>query len=340
MGHEFDPEKVEAWRYRDYVIRAFNRDLPYDHFIREQLAGDLLPRPSFLEGRPFYDPLAATGFLHLYEERNFADDLAEVTAETVYNQIDVLSKSMMGLTVSCAKCHDHKFDPIPTSDYYSLAGVMHSTRQVEVSIDSPEDTRKITVAQDRIRAANREIFQFMEPIRAATAKDIAKLLLKPNKAWRDQLELAENDPTHVFHPFAILAKPSAEPFSARVVALKQRLERGLDDWKARGDVVFADFRTGNYDGWETHGPAFRLGAADSAPPPNQPAIGYRGGGLANSFGGASKTLTGTLVSRSFTVPKQYMHARMSGSLDETRWREHGTQRLVLQIAGRPGYFTQ
>ncbi|MCA9171195.1 MAG: DUF1549 domain-containing protein, partial [Planctomycetales bacterium] len=113
-----------AWRYRDYVIESLNADVPYDRFLKEQIAGDLLPAATAAERER---QLVATGFLALG-----AVDLNERNRETyrmdvVGDQIDVLCRSVMGLTVGCARCHDHKFDPIPTRDYYALAGIFRST---------------------------------------------------------------------------------------------------------------------------------------------------------------------------------------------------------------------
>jgi hypothetical protein len=113
-----------AWRYRDYVIASFNKDKPYDQFLREQLAGDLLPANDDKEKAEF---LVATGFLAIgpktHDERNrqqFAMDVAD-------EQIDVTFQAFQGLTVACARCHDHKFDPIPQKDYYAVAGIFRST---------------------------------------------------------------------------------------------------------------------------------------------------------------------------------------------------------------------
>jgi hypothetical protein len=113
-----------AWRYRDYVIDSFNKDKPYNQFIREQLAGDLLPADSSRQKAEF---LVATGFLALgpkaHDERNrrlFQMDLAD-------EQIDATFQAFQGLTVACARCHDHKFDPIPQKDYYALAGIFRSS---------------------------------------------------------------------------------------------------------------------------------------------------------------------------------------------------------------------
>ena len=137
-GHEFDFYKYEAWRYRDYVIRAFNQDVPYDRFVAEHIAGDLLPAPRLAPDRAHWDSPIGSGFLGLQEERNGATDLEEVRAEMRDSKIDVFGKAFLGLTIACARCHDHKFDPIATADYYALGGIFDSTRTTLGSIESPE----------------------------------------------------------------------------------------------------------------------------------------------------------------------------------------------------------
>ncbi len=115
----------DAWRYRDYVIEAFNRDRPYNRFVAEQVAGDLLPYNTPEERRR---QLTATAFLALgptnYERQN--KDLLEM--DVIDEQLDTMGRAFLGMTIGCARCHDHKFDPIPTRDYYALAGIMKSTR--------------------------------------------------------------------------------------------------------------------------------------------------------------------------------------------------------------------
>ena len=113
-----------AWRYRDYVIDAFTRDKPYDEFIREQVAGDLLPADSQRERD---EHLVATGFLALGVKDVNQRFKVRFVMDNVDEQIDAVSRSVLGLTVSCARCHDHKFDPIPTADYYALAGIFRSS---------------------------------------------------------------------------------------------------------------------------------------------------------------------------------------------------------------------
>lgn len=117
-----------AWRYRDYVIEAFNRDLPYDQFVVEQLAGDLSPAADYVERQR---NLIATGFLALGPKVLAEVDETKMQMDIVDEQIDTVGRALLGMTFGCARCHDHKFDPISTADYYGLAGVFKSTRTME-----------------------------------------------------------------------------------------------------------------------------------------------------------------------------------------------------------------
>jgi hypothetical protein len=122
-GREDDLAFLEAWRYRDYVIAAFNKDKPYPRFIQEQIAGDLLPADSPAERD---EHLIATGFLALTSKPR-AQNNPEYDMDLIADQIDVTTRGFLGLTVQCARCHDHKFDPVPTREYYALAGIFESS---------------------------------------------------------------------------------------------------------------------------------------------------------------------------------------------------------------------
>lgn len=117
-----------AWRYRDYVVAAFNADKPYDRFIREQLAGDLLPMSDAANN---FEPIIATGFLAIGPKMLAEDDPMKMEMDIIDEQLDTTSRAFMGLTVGCARCHDHKFDPVPTADYYALAGIFKSTHTMD-----------------------------------------------------------------------------------------------------------------------------------------------------------------------------------------------------------------
>ena len=118
-----------AFRYRDYVIAAFNKDKPYDQFVHEQLAGDLLPATNDLDTT--FERWTATGFLSLGAKMLAEDDPVKMQMDIVDEQIDTTSRAFMGLTLGCARCHDHKFDPLPTADYYAMAGIFKSSHTMD-----------------------------------------------------------------------------------------------------------------------------------------------------------------------------------------------------------------
>lgn len=120
---------ANAFRYRDYVIRAMNNDKPYARFVQEQLAGDLLPAPE--DDQDNIDRFIATGFLAIGPKMLAEDDPMKMQMDIIDEQLNTMGQTFMGLTVGCARCHDHKFDPIPTEDYYSLAGIFKSSKTME-----------------------------------------------------------------------------------------------------------------------------------------------------------------------------------------------------------------
>jgi len=138
-----------AWRYRDYVIEAFNRDLPYDQFLTEQLAGDLLPPAPQAEEN--YRRIVATGFYMLGPKLLANPDKVQVLADIIDEQIDVTSRAMLGVTISCARCHDHKFDPISQKDYYAVAGIFRSTRSMVNLKDRVWSERPLATAEETVR---------------------------------------------------------------------------------------------------------------------------------------------------------------------------------------------
>ncbi|MEM6348840.1 MAG: PSD1 and planctomycete cytochrome C domain-containing protein [Bacteroidota bacterium] len=128
QGHEFDYAIDGAWRYRDYLIRAFNQDVPYDQLVREHLAGDLLERPRRNAITQENESVYGTMYMALGEGKHSPVNIKQEEADRIDNNIDLTSKAFLGLTVSCARCHDHKFDPIPTKDYYQMYGLFESAR--------------------------------------------------------------------------------------------------------------------------------------------------------------------------------------------------------------------
>ena len=151
----------EAWRYRDWVVNSFNRDLPYDQFIMQQVAGDLMQPAD--KTQIDADALVATGMLAIADFVPGDVDKQQMISDYVNDQIDVVGRAILGLTLACARCHDHKFDPITTEDYYSLAGIFFSTRLipspvkgntplVRVPLLPPAEIAAIEAAQVRDKA--------------------------------------------------------------------------------------------------------------------------------------------------------------------------------------------
>jgi hypothetical protein len=137
-GNEWNYEVHHAWRYRDYLIRAFNQDVPYDRFVAEHIAGDLLP-PRWNRAEKFNEAPIGTAF-YRFGEVNHDDclEFRQIGYDLVDNQLDTLTKAFQATTVACARCHDHKIDAVSMNDYYALLGILRSSRQVTHTIDAPE----------------------------------------------------------------------------------------------------------------------------------------------------------------------------------------------------------
>lgn len=154
-GHEFDYTITGAWKYRDYLIKAFNNDVSYDKLLKEHLAGDLLPEKRFDAETGNLQSHIATAFFAMGEGTHSPVDIRQDEANRIDNIIDVTSKTFQGLTVSCAKCHDHKFDPITAADYYAFYGIMESTRftplDAEFSVEKENAASALTKIQDYLK---------------------------------------------------------------------------------------------------------------------------------------------------------------------------------------------
>jgi mono/diheme cytochrome c family protein len=191
-----DPRYPFAWTYRDYVIDAFNTDKPYDQFIMEQLAADRLLAAEIRRdpsAQPDQRPLAALGFLTL------GNRFENSTNDIINDRIDVTSKAFLGLTVSCARCHDHKFDPIPTADYYSLYNVFANSGEPkeEPWLHPVQKTPELVDYLTRMQAAGqakagvalelRELPRSGIPVaeRPAKRRELLKQLFQANKALVD-----------------------------------------------------------------------------------------------------------------------------------------------------------
>ena len=222
-GHEGDYIIANAWHYRDYLIRAFNADVPYDQFLLEHLAGDLLPHPRLRPGTDINESVVGTGWAFLGEENHSPVDIRQDECERIDNKVDVFSKTFLGLTVSCARCHDHKFDPIRAQDYYALSGFMLSSSFRQVRFEAMENNRKMAVelAGLRERAIPR-LGRAVAEARAPGVGQIAEYLMAARKLvaggpgdagaaagvldtnrvqlWAQELRQAATNPWSLLHP--------------------------------------------------------------------------------------------------------------------------------------------
>ena len=258
-GYVRDYPIPQAWRYRDYVIRAFNADVPYDRFVQEHVAGDLLP-PRLNAAMKINEAPLGTGFMRLMEVSSTASDVALEEAQIVENQIDTLAKAFQGLTVSCARCHDHKFDAISTADYYALFGTLASSRQSQVIIDAPEvkDNSVAAMQSAKQQMKDRLLTLWKEDVQTQSAALQTWLQAgpsnKPDKTtfWGHVLmhqKVDRADPGHFFK--SISQTPANERWEKAAASWlsDQRLESAAREVRNRNKFkTTADFRESDA-GW-------------------------------------------------------------------------------------------
>lgn len=220
-----------AWRYRDWVIRMINDDLPLDQFIVQQLAGDLLPVSE--NEQQTGDLLTATGMLVIGPKMLAEQDKDKMIIDIVDEQIDTISRTMLGLTIVCARCHDHKFDPIAARDYYSLAGIFMSTQTMadrafvsnwmERPLPSHAITVKRAVHQPKIDAAIAELAELKSPVDDEAIKDkkaSIKQLEKELPAFEMAMAAQEGEPQNLpIHIRGNHLKPSDEKIARGMPAI-------------------------------------------------------------------------------------------------------------------------
>ncbi len=359
-GHEFDFEKPEAWQYRDYLIRAFNADVPYNQFLTEHLAGDLMPQPRRHPQEGFNESIIGTGFYWLGEGKHSPVDIREDEAERVDNQIDVISKTFLGLSLGCARCHDHKFDPISTKDYYALYGYMRSSRFHLAAIDPGDRAReavaKVAALNGRLQPLlvkqNAEgLLTGMEGMASSlVASAPGNVILvgrsqpnpAPNQAMDKYLrEQAAKNPADPLHPWAVLAKRPDN--GAAFANAREGVERRLRQIAANSaqvlekSVLFEDFSKPGYPGWFVTGQAFGEGPNPAAGQIPDGRDGARlwallPSGTADSSR-VSPRLQGTLRSKTFKIEKPWILYRMAGRGAKVNLIIDGFQRIRFPIYG-------
>ncbi len=252
-GYEWDMPAKGAWRYRDYLVRAFNADVPFDQLVREQIAGDLLPSPRINRDELINESLIGPMFFQMGEKRHGdSSEFDGIHQEMLDNKIDAFSKAFLAMTVACARCHDHKLDAVHQTEYYALGGAFMSSRWVTNTVDLPARHAKF-------RARFREIKQQLRPLLAEIWKhDLAQLSVGRFQELRKSLGDKQpplEDPLALWTTL-LTAHDNGLPFSGSwsLLAEKYRTEREDRLQKNAGHFfLVADFRDGLPSGWSIDG---------------------------------------------------------------------------------------
>jgi hypothetical protein len=289
-GSEDDALLPFSYRYRDYMIRALQNDVPFDQLIREHLAGDLVP-PRWNRGLEINEAIIGTAFLRFVEFNQTPVDVKREEIVVIDSQIDAIGKAFQGITISCARCHDHKFDPISDEDFYGLYGILRSTRSGLRVIDDPamfdRDRPELVALQGRVRDAIVPLWLGQLSRWPAELEQARKWCLehwKPETKWDDlKSQLPEKSKLPDAHWTRALAKGLCLPtesslaplakllltdeaqFSAvanqvrREISDRVRQAQTLSDKSellfdlTSGDLTFGDLTSGKMGGWQPVG---------------------------------------------------------------------------------------
>ena len=271
LGHEFDYPIRHAWRYRDAVIDALNEDVSYATFVKEHLAGDLIATPRRHPRTADNQSLAMTGWWWMGEGLHAPVDIWGDEATRLDNQIEVYSKTFLGLTVACARCHDHKFDPLSAADYTSLMGVMQSSRRT-YAMDDP---------QGKVAAHNRQLLQAVQEESTKAAQSIAgsQVTEQAIRDWLEQLSRRlqakpedESKSLGIGHPLYVWRQLSEATSDKQFNHKRQQLLASLRTKQAaytkwlNESHLLADFSAGMPAGWYVEAADKTLGEICSHPP--------------------------------------------------------------------------
>lgn len=257
LGHEFDYPIHHAWQFRDAVIDSFNSDVSYTQFLREHLAGDLLDQQRLHPQSGVNQSLALTGFWFLGDSVHAPTDIQNDWALRVDNQIDVVSKTFMGMTVACARCHDHKFDAISVGDYYGLAGIAESTRRVFQLTDPQSKIAHHNWNTYRQRLeANQLASDAYSKTSTTDLKRTIKWLENVVEKFQTLDDKEKKEQLAFSHPLYLLRAVAAEDtFSAELKKLQAQVVRdnkAYEAWESASEL-FADFESGPPPNWRVIG---------------------------------------------------------------------------------------
>ncbi|MCO6046978.1 PSD1 and planctomycete cytochrome C domain-containing protein [Aeoliella sp. ICT_H6.2] len=269
-GHEGDYNIPHAWRYRDYAIRAFNSNVPYNQLVVEHIAGDLMPVPRIDAETRTNQSIQATAWWHLGEATHAPVDIRGEEADRIDNQIDVFGKAFLGMTVACARCHDHKFDAISSDDYYALCGFIQSSSYQLANVADPELQARLydQLAELNRREAPALLTAYTQQAKSrldGLAAGVVKHLLSDEGAEELSKMLANAD-----HPLHLLAVAlHAEQHGHDVAqAVQQALDKAAAELSAEATgTSVIDFATTDgtlpYADWRTSGVGYGEGPVDA-----------------------------------------------------------------------------
>ncbi|HTE18855.1 MAG TPA: DUF1549 domain-containing protein, partial [Armatimonadota bacterium] len=286
-GYEWNYEVKDAWRYRDYLIRAFNMDVPYDQFVREHIAGDLMQQPRWNRAEGTNESRLATAFYRFGEAGH--DVFKEIGLDVLDNQIDTLSKAFQATTISCARCHDHKLDAVSTKDYYALLGILVSSRQVVQTLDADDANAQRTarlaelknlIRREAAAAWTGEAGDSARYLRAAQAVREKKPEAEALKqgldagrlaAWVAAIEKRQPGMEDPLHAWGAAVEGAAQPMADLPALWRGLKDRYVAERTARSAanakefVPFGDFRPSASagSGWRLDGLGVRGGPSPS-----------------------------------------------------------------------------
>ena len=320
-GSEGDPPVPYAWRYRDYLIRALNADVPIDQLIREHLAGDLLDEPRMNPELGINESaigIAQYRFvLHGFGPTDALDEQVRFTE----NQIDVVSKAFLGMTVACARCHDHKFDAISQTDFYAFYGIMANGRP---GIQTVDDESRRNAHRDELAELKRELRQILAETWIEAAADIPTRLRQPDGPWAAALTGGQSpyDPlyawvrTHRTRGRGAFAKQWKGLAAAYEQSRQQLEKRRQAPAVSRWDLT----RTEDVEAWYRHG----NGLPEAKP---------------QGAGSYEVTQAGETIVADILPAGVYTHSltnRHNGTFSSPRFFIEAKQKLALRVVGGGG----
>ena len=252
-GSEGEPAIPHSWRYRDYLIRALNADVPYDQLVREHLAGDLLAQPRIDADLQINESALGTAHYRMVQHGYAPTDALDEQVAFTDNQIDVIGKAFLGLTISCARCHNHKFDAISQQDFYAWYGIMASCRPALITVDTPE---RLQLHRNELQALKQRIKSQLADAWLGAIDSLPGRLLNPSPATSAVIDGAAKEPNHPLHAWAALRNEQGPALTTHW----QQLGEAWSESKARSEAQASteyplrwNLTDDDYAAWFKHG---------------------------------------------------------------------------------------